>query len=294
MNVTSYNTTDYEFFLPLAGQKNKPNTNPNKPNLRKAKMDVNLYVIEDYRKKDDFAVRINKPNSNPISEKPKMNATVFIKRDYENDTALRPKKTNPIQTQFPSRNAKNAPDFPKNMVIEKNASGQQATVLIYPDALLLEPLFQIAHFTIENLVVVVFFQLLDIAFQLRLLLNNITQFLLEFIAYGPQVIELCLQLQHTHQPPCYGFYALGIIALHVSGNRGHERYHSQASFIAVGCQISNDTGRSFVVGEFYAVMLEGFFKSGIRNGTEESWLSRVGHKTGNAAYEIYHFDAELQ
>ncbi len=31
-------------------------------NLRKAKMNVNLYVIEDYRKKDDFVVRINKPN----------------------------------------------------------------------------------------------------------------------------------------------------------------------------------------------------------------------------------------
>jgi hypothetical protein len=40
----------------------KPNSNPNKANLRKAKMNVNLYVIEDYRKKDDFTVRINKPN----------------------------------------------------------------------------------------------------------------------------------------------------------------------------------------------------------------------------------------
>ncbi len=31
-------------------------------NLQKAKMNVNLYIIEDYRKKDDFTVRINKPN----------------------------------------------------------------------------------------------------------------------------------------------------------------------------------------------------------------------------------------
>jgi len=31
-------------------------------NFRKAKMNVNLYVIEDYRKNDDFLVRINKPN----------------------------------------------------------------------------------------------------------------------------------------------------------------------------------------------------------------------------------------
>jgi len=41
---------------------NKPNSNPIKPNLRKAKMNVNLYVIEDYRKNDDFVVRINKAN----------------------------------------------------------------------------------------------------------------------------------------------------------------------------------------------------------------------------------------
>ncbi len=31
-------------------------------NLRKAKMNVNLTLTKDYRKKDDFAVRINKPN----------------------------------------------------------------------------------------------------------------------------------------------------------------------------------------------------------------------------------------
>ncbi len=43
---------------PSGGEK----TNPIKPNLQKAKMNVNLYFIEDYRKKDDFIVRINKPN----------------------------------------------------------------------------------------------------------------------------------------------------------------------------------------------------------------------------------------
>ncbi len=40
----------------------KPNSNPNKPNLRKAKMNVNLTLTKDYRKNDDFTVRINKPN----------------------------------------------------------------------------------------------------------------------------------------------------------------------------------------------------------------------------------------
>ncbi len=62
MNVKSYNTTAYENIANWTIGENKPNSNPIKPNLRKAKMNVNLYVIEDYRKKDDFVVRINKPN----------------------------------------------------------------------------------------------------------------------------------------------------------------------------------------------------------------------------------------
>jgi len=60
--INIYDTKDYKNFLPLAGQKNKPNSNPIKPNLRKAKMNVNLTLTKDYRKKDDFSVRINKPN----------------------------------------------------------------------------------------------------------------------------------------------------------------------------------------------------------------------------------------
>jgi len=54
---------DYENISDWTLGENKPNSNPNKPNLRKAKMNVNLYVIEDYRKNDDFTVRINKPNA---------------------------------------------------------------------------------------------------------------------------------------------------------------------------------------------------------------------------------------
>ncbi len=49
-------------FIPLAGQKNKPNSKPIKPNFQKAQMNVNLTITKDYRKKDDFIVRINKPN----------------------------------------------------------------------------------------------------------------------------------------------------------------------------------------------------------------------------------------
>ena len=62
MNLNILSKRAYENFIPLAGQKNKPNSNPIKPNCRKAKMVVNLYFTKDYRKKDDFSVRINKPN----------------------------------------------------------------------------------------------------------------------------------------------------------------------------------------------------------------------------------------
>ena len=58
-------------------------------------MNINPLITKDYRKKDDFAVRKNKPNSKPISSKAKMNANAFSQKDYENKTALRPKKNKP-------------------------------------------------------------------------------------------------------------------------------------------------------------------------------------------------------
>ncbi len=62
MNVSSLITTDYENKWQQRVRKNKPNSNPIKPNFQKAKMNANLTLTKDYRKKDDFAVRINKPN----------------------------------------------------------------------------------------------------------------------------------------------------------------------------------------------------------------------------------------
>jgi len=60
--INIYDTKDYKNFIPLAGQKNKPNSNPIKPNLVRRRRIANVYDTEDYRKKDDFLVRINKPN----------------------------------------------------------------------------------------------------------------------------------------------------------------------------------------------------------------------------------------
>ncbi len=53
---------DYENKWQRRVRKNKPNSNPNKANLRKAKMNINSITTKDYSKKDDFVVRINKPN----------------------------------------------------------------------------------------------------------------------------------------------------------------------------------------------------------------------------------------
>jgi hypothetical protein len=62
MNVNSLITMNYKNFIPLAGYKNKPNSNPIKPNLPKCKIDAKCGFTKDYRKNDDFSVRINKPN----------------------------------------------------------------------------------------------------------------------------------------------------------------------------------------------------------------------------------------
>ena len=160
----------------------------NKPNFQRSQMNVNTYNTTDYENIANWTLGESKPNtnpiqtqSNPICQSVKLMQSVYLQRIMKKNAdngykKTKPKQTQfkPNQTQFPSRNSKNAPDFTKNMVIEKNTSGQQATVLIYPDSLLLEPFFQIAQFTVENLVVVVLFQLMDIAFQFRLLLHNFT------------------------------------------------------------------------------------------------------------------------
>ena len=43
----------------------KTNTNPIKANFRKAKMNVNLYVIKEYENETAFRLEQNKPNTNP-------------------------------------------------------------------------------------------------------------------------------------------------------------------------------------------------------------------------------------
>ncbi len=95
MNVKPYNTTNYKRIRDWTLGQNKPNSNPIKPNFKRAKMNINSIITKDYRKKDDFEVRINKPNSKPISGMSKMNVNLYILKDYENKTALRLEQNKP-------------------------------------------------------------------------------------------------------------------------------------------------------------------------------------------------------
>ncbi len=52
--INIYDTKDYKNFIPQAGQKNKPNSNPNKPNLRKGQNEHKLTSNKGLQKKRRF------------------------------------------------------------------------------------------------------------------------------------------------------------------------------------------------------------------------------------------------
>jgi hypothetical protein len=95
MNVKSCNTKDYQDFIPLAGQENKPNSNPIKPNLQEGKIDAKHVFTKDYRKNDDFVVRINKPNFRNGQNERKL----IYNKGLQKERCFRSQKTKPIQTQ---------------------------------------------------------------------------------------------------------------------------------------------------------------------------------------------------
>ena len=67
-------------------------------------MNVNSIVTKDYENIYPCGVRKNKPNSNPISEKPKMNVNSIVTKDYENQP-LRSLPENKPNFQRPKTNA---------------------------------------------------------------------------------------------------------------------------------------------------------------------------------------------
>ncbi len=92
MNVTPYNTTNYKRKHIWTLGENKPNSNPLKPNLRKAKMNINSIITKDYRKKDDFLVRINKPNLRKAQNERKLIYSKGLQK--RNDFAAQKNKPN--------------------------------------------------------------------------------------------------------------------------------------------------------------------------------------------------------
>ena len=100
MNVNILVTIDYENKHNWTLVQNKPNSNPIKPNFRKAQMNINSLITKDYRKNDDFVVRINKPNLVRRRRIPKMNTNIFITKDYENEPFSGPKKQTQNKPNF--------------------------------------------------------------------------------------------------------------------------------------------------------------------------------------------------
>ena len=96
MNVNTFTQMAYKNIADWTLGQNKPNSNPIKPNCRKAKMNVNLTLTKGYRKNDDFVVRINKPNSRNGQNERK----VTYNKGLQKKGLFSSPKNKPNQTQF--------------------------------------------------------------------------------------------------------------------------------------------------------------------------------------------------
>ncbi len=96
MNLKFCKQMDYENIRDWTLGQNKANSNPIKPNLRKAKMNVNLTLTKGYRKNDDFVVRINKPNFRNGQNERK----VTYNKGLQKKRLFNSPKNKPNQTQF--------------------------------------------------------------------------------------------------------------------------------------------------------------------------------------------------
>ncbi len=80
MNVSIYLQTDYENLSDWTIGESKPNSNPIKPNFKRAKMNANVFATKDYGNETAFRPQKNKPKTNPISSKAKMNVKSLAKK----------------------------------------------------------------------------------------------------------------------------------------------------------------------------------------------------------------------
>jgi len=82
MNLCIFSQKAYENKSIWTLGENKPNSNPIKPNLKRAKMDVSVFATKDYENKWQPGVRENKPNMNPIQTQtnPVLSAVEWVER----------------------------------------------------------------------------------------------------------------------------------------------------------------------------------------------------------------------
>ena len=72
----------------------------NKPNFRKPKINVNIYYIKDYHNFIPLTGQKNKPNSKPIAKRVKLMHSLYLQRITKKNAAKGYEKTKPKQTQF--------------------------------------------------------------------------------------------------------------------------------------------------------------------------------------------------
>jgi len=77
-------------------EKTNPIQTQFKPNSQKAKMNANVFIIKDYSKNDDFIVRINKPNFQNAKNERKLNFNKGLQKKRLFSSPKNKPKTNPI------------------------------------------------------------------------------------------------------------------------------------------------------------------------------------------------------
>ncbi len=97
MNVSSILTMDYENIANWTLGQSKPNSNPIKPNLRKAQMNISYVKTTNYEQK---TMNYANNKQTQFSKRPKMNVNLYVIEDYENETYLQAQKNKPKQSQF--------------------------------------------------------------------------------------------------------------------------------------------------------------------------------------------------
>jgi hypothetical protein len=91
MNVNILSQMAYEYKHNWTLSENKPNSNPIKPNFRKAQMNVNSFITKDYRKNNVFAAQ--KPN--PILLKAQNERKLTYNKGLQKKQCFRSPKTKP-------------------------------------------------------------------------------------------------------------------------------------------------------------------------------------------------------